>query len=148
MTHDRHVFGVTLDQIDQLDRLVRTIAASGDVIAVGSGAPLHGASLPALGEVIFGAANAIRDLLDQVEEQRVDGVPATSVSDATKSPRPISADDMRRRLEHARSLLQTMHAAATRADGPDDMADACRTVSATVEEAIEYFGTDADASPE
>lgn len=65
------VFGVTLDQVDQLDRLVRTIAASSDVIAVGGGAPLHGVTLPTLGEAIFSAAGGIRDLLDQIEAQRL-----------------------------------------------------------------------------
>lgn len=38
MTRDRLAFGVTVDQIDQLNSLLRTITANGDMVAVSSAA--------------------------------------------------------------------------------------------------------------
>lgn len=66
-------FGVTVEQIDQLDRLVRTISAASDVIAVGGTAHLAPGTLTALGDTIFTSARAVRDLLDLIEEQRIGG---------------------------------------------------------------------------
>ena len=71
MTHDRFVFGVTIDQIDQLDGLLRTITANGDMVTVGCEEPLHPQTVSALGEGIFNAALAVREVLDQVQEQRL-----------------------------------------------------------------------------
>ncbi len=71
MAPDPLVFGVTLDQLDILHRLVRTIAAHGDVIAIGAGASLDVQTLPALGDAIYDAAIAARHLLEQVGEQRL-----------------------------------------------------------------------------
>lgn len=66
-------FGVTVEQIDQLERLVRTISAAGDVIAVGGTDHLAPGSLQALGDSIFTSARAVREILDQIEEQRLAG---------------------------------------------------------------------------
>jgi hypothetical protein len=65
------VVGVTIDQVDKLDRLIRTIAAHGDVIAAGGAAHLDVQSLPALGDTIYDAANAVRSILDQIGEQKL-----------------------------------------------------------------------------
>ena len=71
MTHDRLVFGVTIDQIDELNSLLRTITANGDMVTVCSADALHPQSVSTLGEAIFNAALAVRDVFDQVEEQRL-----------------------------------------------------------------------------
>ncbi|MBS7457170.1 XAC0095 family protein [Coralloluteibacterium stylophorae] len=63
-------FGMTLDQIDELARLVQTISAHGDAIAAGSDG-LAPQTLPLLGEAIFDGAEAVRAILDQVEAQRI-----------------------------------------------------------------------------
>lgn len=73
MTEDSLVFGVSLDQIDRLERLVRTIEAGGDVIAMGGGGRLEPGSLPALGESIFASAREVRAILDEIEAQRLRG---------------------------------------------------------------------------
>jgi hypothetical protein len=67
----RFAFGVTLDQIDALDRLIQTISAHGDVVATGHTAELAGHTLPLMGQAIYDAALAVRTLLDQVEAQRL-----------------------------------------------------------------------------
>lgn len=85
MADDSLMFGVTVDQIDRLDRLIRTISAAGDVIAVGGTAHLAPGSLPALGDTIFSSASAVREILDQIEEQRIAGVPARG-DDAPEAP--------------------------------------------------------------
>lgn len=65
----RYAYGVTVDQFDALDRLVETLSAHGDVIAVGNHDELAHATLPRLGQAIFDGAQAMRDLLDQMEAQ-------------------------------------------------------------------------------
>jgi hypothetical protein len=68
---ERFAFGVTLDQIDALDRLIQTICAHGDVVAAGHTAQLSGHTMPLMGQAIYDAAVAVRTLLDQVEAQRL-----------------------------------------------------------------------------
>ena len=71
MTHDRFVFGITIDQIDQLNSLLRTITANGDMVTICSTNAMHPQSVSTLGEAIFNAALAMREVFDQVEEQRL-----------------------------------------------------------------------------
>lgn len=68
---ERFVFGVTVDQVDALDRLIQTISAHGDVVAAGHNAELAAHTLPLMGQAIYDAAVAVRDILDQVEAQRL-----------------------------------------------------------------------------
>lgn len=68
MTHDRLVFGVT---INQFNSLLRTITAHGDMVMISSAEALPPRSVSTLGEAIFSAAPAVRDVFDQVEEQRL-----------------------------------------------------------------------------
>lgn len=69
MTQDNFAFGVTIDQIDQFNNLIRTITANGDVITVGCEEPLHPQTVSALGEAVFNAALALREVFDQIQEQ-------------------------------------------------------------------------------
>jgi hypothetical protein len=68
---ERFAFGITLDQIDALDRLIQTICAHGDVVAAGHTAELAHHTLPLMGQAIYDAAAAVRDILDRVETQRL-----------------------------------------------------------------------------
>jgi hypothetical protein len=72
MAPNRFVFGITLDQADALDRLIRTITAHGDIIAAGTAPYLDPRTLPALGEAIYTAARAARGILDQVGTQALE----------------------------------------------------------------------------
>jgi hypothetical protein len=80
----RFAFGITLDQIDALDRLIQTICAHGDVVTAGHTAELSGHTLPLMGQAIYDAAVAVRTLLDQVEAQRLgqDSRPRSGVGEA------------------------------------------------------------------
>lgn len=68
---ERYAFGVSLDQIDTLDRLIQMISAHGDVLATAHAAELADHTLPLLGQAIHDAAKTVRDVLDQVEAQRL-----------------------------------------------------------------------------
>ncbi|MBN6152786.1 hypothetical protein JR065_20865 [Xanthomonas sp. AmX2] len=70
---ERFTFGVTLEQMDRFHALLRTITAQSDMVAVCSGAPLDGKSVPILGESIFHAARAVRGIVDEIHEQRLCG---------------------------------------------------------------------------
>lgn len=71
MTQDHLVFGLTVDQIDQFNSLLRTITANGDMVAVSSAEAVHTQTVSTLGEAIFNAALAMRGVLDQVGEQKL-----------------------------------------------------------------------------
>ncbi|MBD8899021.1 hypothetical protein [Rhodanobacter sp. DHG33] len=71
MTHDHLIFGVTVDQIDRLNALLRTITANGDAITFCDTEHLQPQSVSTLGEAIFDAALAVQDILDQVDEQKL-----------------------------------------------------------------------------
>lgn len=47
---------------------MRTIAAHGDVIAMSAPQCLHAQTPPTLGQAIFDAANAVREILQQLVE--------------------------------------------------------------------------------
>lgn len=69
------VFGLTVTQVDALDRLVRTIAAQGDVLAMGDPDDLADGTVPTLGQVIHDAATEVREILDQLGVQRLVPLP-------------------------------------------------------------------------
>ena len=70
-TDSRFTFGITLDQVDALDRLIQTISAHGDVVAADHAAELANQTLPVLGQAICDGTTAVRSILDEVEAQRL-----------------------------------------------------------------------------
>lgn len=71
MTRDRLVLGVTINQIDHLNSLLRTITSNGDVVTICSVEDLHPQTVSTLGEAIFNAALAVREVFDQIDEQKL-----------------------------------------------------------------------------
>ena len=67
----RYLFGVTLDQIDTLHRLISMISAHGDVVIASDEAEFARHTLSLLGDAIFNDAMTVRDLIRQVESQRL-----------------------------------------------------------------------------
>lgn len=67
----RYIFGVTLEQVDTLNRLVDMISAHGDVVIASNEAEFADHTLSVLGDAIFGDARAARKILRQVESQRL-----------------------------------------------------------------------------
>lgn len=67
----RYIFGVTLEQVDTLNRLIDMIAAHGDVVTASDDAEWADHTLSMLGQAIFGDARAVREIVRQVESQRL-----------------------------------------------------------------------------
>jgi hypothetical protein len=68
--HEPLMFGMTMDQLDALDRLVQLIRAHGDVVSAHRMADLAGGTLAMMGHAIFDEATEVRRILDEVEDQR------------------------------------------------------------------------------
>ena len=68
---ERYRFGITLDQVDTLNRLIDMIAAHGDVITTSHATELADHTLSLLGHAIFTDARALREIIDQVESQHL-----------------------------------------------------------------------------
>ncbi|WP_454831688.1 XAC0095 family protein [Pseudoxanthomonas wuyuanensis] len=66
---ERYSFGVTLAQIDSLDLLTQTISAHGDVVAGSHEAEFADHTLPLIGQAIYDGVEAVRAILDEVEDQ-------------------------------------------------------------------------------
>ncbi|MFC5583284.1 hypothetical protein [Rhodanobacter terrae] len=80
MTHEHLVFGVTIDQIDELSTLLRTITANGDAMTFCDMSYLQPQNVSTLGEAILDSALALRDILDQVNEQRLEQKQASAAA--------------------------------------------------------------------
>ena len=57
--------------MDALERLLRMLEAHGDLLATTRATDLAEGTLPAIGEALHAHALAMRDILDQVETQRL-----------------------------------------------------------------------------
>jgi hypothetical protein len=68
----RYVFGLTVEQVDTLHRLIDMLSAHGDVVTASRGAELATPTLPAVGQAIFDGASAARDIIRQAESQRLE----------------------------------------------------------------------------
>ena len=68
----RYLFGVTLEQIDELDRLVNMIVALGDVVIASDEAEFADHTLAVLGDALFNDACEVRAILGEVSSQRLD----------------------------------------------------------------------------
>ncbi|KLI98308.1 hypothetical protein [Luteimonas sp. FCS-9] len=69
MTRDRPAYGISLNQVDRFDSLIRIIVAQGDVLSSVDPRQLEADSVPALGDAIYDAGVALRTLMEQVGEQ-------------------------------------------------------------------------------
>ncbi len=67
----RYIFGMTLDQLDRLDRLIDMIVAHGDVVIASDEAEFAKHTLSLLGDAIFNDAMTVRDIIRQMESQRL-----------------------------------------------------------------------------
>lgn len=72
---DRFVFGLTLEQADELDRLHNLIYAHGDVIFSAEHGDLAVGTLSSVGHAVFDDAIAARAIMEQVASQRLRGAP-------------------------------------------------------------------------
>jgi hypothetical protein len=70
-TNESFAFGITVDQIDALNRLVQTISAQGDVVACSRAAGLADDTLPQVGQAIYDGMEAVRAILSEVEAQQL-----------------------------------------------------------------------------
>ena len=68
---ERYIFGLTLEQVDTLNHLIDMITAHGDVVTASDHAELADHTLSLLGDGIFGDARAVREIIRQVESQRL-----------------------------------------------------------------------------
>jgi hypothetical protein len=67
----RYIFGMTMEQIDMLNRLIDMIVAHGDVVTASDDAEFADHTLSLLGDAIFNDARAVRAIMRQVELQRL-----------------------------------------------------------------------------
>jgi len=68
---ERYRFGMTMEQIDTLNRLIDMIVAHGDVVIASDEAEFADHTLSVLGDAIFNDARAVREIIRQVELQRL-----------------------------------------------------------------------------
>ncbi len=68
-TGESYRFGITLDQVDTLNRLIDMITAHGDVVTTSHATELADHTLSLLGHAIFTDARALREIIDQIESQ-------------------------------------------------------------------------------
>ncbi len=67
----RYLFGVTLDQIDRLNRLLSMISTHGDVVVASDDAKFAKHTLSLLGDAICNDVEMVREVIHEVESQRL-----------------------------------------------------------------------------
>ena len=72
---DAYAYRIAVRQMDALDSLLRMLAAHGDLLAITRATDLAKGTLPAIGQALHTHALAMRDILDQVETQRLGEAP-------------------------------------------------------------------------
>ncbi|MEN5116802.1 hypothetical protein ABE488_05640 [Luteimonas sp. TWI662] len=110
MTAQRMRAGVTLDQVDRLDHLLQSITALGDVLAMGDVPVLHKETVPTIGHAVFRAGCEAREILDTFDVPRPDADASDATveesddpMDAAAAARAAKEEDVRRRLDEART---------------------------------------------
>jgi hypothetical protein len=68
----RYVFGVSLGQIDEINLLIDMLRAHGDVVAASDAADFAAHTLSTVGNAIFSGAKKLREIVLDVEAQRLD----------------------------------------------------------------------------
>jgi len=76
-TGGSYLFGVTLDQIDEIDRLLAMIRAYGDVVTASHDAEFADHTLSLVGHAIFCDVQKLRDIIRDVNAQRLQPVRGT-----------------------------------------------------------------------
>lgn len=140
-------YGLTVDQLDRLQQLTGSLRAQGDVLAISRLRELAQGSLEVIGETIFQVACETRDIVDQIESQRLAEVSA-SPSPATKgADRPAFDSDIHEALLQAFSVMQLMTIAVHQDNGMDDASGACQLVSELLWRVHEYLAANFDSLP-
>ncbi|MBA3981905.1 MAG: hypothetical protein C0462_15030, partial [Alcanivorax sp.] len=75
---ERLLFGVTLEQMDELDRLLNLIYAHGDVVHNSEEVDMAIGTVSAVGHAIFDDAMAAQEIMEQVTAQRLPWAPRLS----------------------------------------------------------------------
>ncbi|MEZ0472724.1 XAC0095 family protein [Luteimonas salinilitoris] len=68
-------FAVSLAQIDALGRLIDMLSAHGDMVMAAEDAELANGTLAQLGQAIWDGASAVREIVSQINAQRLDQAP-------------------------------------------------------------------------
>jgi hypothetical protein len=68
---ERHVFGVTLSQIDALNLLLDKLSAHGDVVVSSHEAEFADRTLPLIGQAIYDGVEDVRAILNEAQAQQI-----------------------------------------------------------------------------
>ncbi|MDR7192411.1 XAC0095 family protein [Luteimonas terrae] len=68
-------FGMTLDQVDEADRLLDLLRAQGDLLMASGGNDVADGTITVMGAAIFDGAEAMKDLIRQIEDQVLEAEP-------------------------------------------------------------------------
>ena len=68
---NRHIFGVTLNQIDEINLLLSSLRAHGNVVTCSDHAELSDVTLSIMGDAIVRDAGKLRDIIDDVNAQEL-----------------------------------------------------------------------------
>ncbi len=75
---NRHIFGVTLNQIDEINLLLDSLRAHGNVVTCSDHAELADVTLSIMGDAIVRDAQKLRDIIDDVHDaQRLEATRGT-----------------------------------------------------------------------
>jgi hypothetical protein len=70
-TDEDFAFGMTMDQLDEANRLLDLLGAQGDLLMATGGGDLADGTVVVIGAAIFDGADAMKDMIHEIESQRL-----------------------------------------------------------------------------
>lgn len=72
---EEFAFGMTLDQLDESDRLLDLLRAQGDLLMAAGGTDVADGTITVIGAAIFDGAEEMKDIIRKIEDQLLDAEP-------------------------------------------------------------------------
>ncbi|WP_157515175.1 XAC0095 family protein [Luteimonas abyssi] len=86
---DDYVFGMTMDQLDELHRLLDLLRAQGDLMMATGDGDVAKDTIVVTGSAVFDGADAVRTIIDEVESQARDDDDARSKARRVRETPPL-----------------------------------------------------------
>ena len=75
---EEFAFGMTLDQLDESDRLLDLLRAQGDLLMAAGGTDVADGTITVIGAAIFDGAEEMKNMIRKIEDQLLDAEPDAS----------------------------------------------------------------------
>jgi hypothetical protein len=140
-------YGINLEQFDEIGLMTEIILAQVDVLENSRPSRLQAHSLSVICSSISHEVHNIREVIDQVNDQKLDEATLAASGGEAQASRPEFDTDMYDALMHVLSLVQMIHTSAKGTDIGKDIGGSCAIASDRLGRVVAYIKTNFDVLP-